>query len=59
MGNKLVNVATTENHPPLATALRKFGRAWHTVADIDQAQVNALILRMLSNDPNLESTVHQ
>ena len=38
MGNKLVNVATTETHPPIANAMRKLGRTWHTVADLDQAQ---------------------
>jgi len=38
MGNKLVNVATTEAHPPIANAMRKLGRSWHTVADLDQAQ---------------------
>jgi predicted RNase H-like nuclease (RuvC/YqgF family) len=38
MGNKLINVATTEAHPPLANALRKIGRTWHNVADLDQAQ---------------------
>lgn len=38
MGNKLINVATTEAHPPLGNALRKIGRAWHSVADLDQAQ---------------------
>ncbi|KAG8865405.1 Vacuolar protein sorting-associated protein 17 [Tulasnella sp. 330] len=38
MGNRLVNVATTEAHPPLAVALRKFGRTWHSVGDLDQAQ---------------------
>ncbi|GBE79927.1 Vps5 C terminal like-domain-containing protein [Sparassis latifolia] len=38
MGNKLVNVATTEAHPPLGHALQKLGRAWHSVADLDQAQ---------------------
>ncbi|KIY49439.1 hypothetical protein FISHEDRAFT_41755 [Fistulina hepatica ATCC 64428] len=38
MGNKLVNVAITEAHPPLANALRKIGRAWHSLADLDQAQ---------------------
>jgi hypothetical protein len=38
MGNKLVNVATTEAHPPLGNALRKLGRTWHSVADLDQAQ---------------------
>jgi predicted RNase H-like nuclease (RuvC/YqgF family) len=38
MGNKLINVATTEAHPNLANAMRKIGRAWHSVADLDQAQ---------------------
>jgi hypothetical protein len=39
MGNKLVNVAATEAHPPLASAMKKFGRTWHSLADLDQAQV--------------------
>lgn len=38
MGNKLVNVAATETHPPIANAMRKLGRTWHTLADLDQAQ---------------------
>ncbi|KXN87976.1 Vacuolar protein sorting-associated protein 17 [Leucoagaricus sp. SymC.cos] len=38
MGNKLINVATTEAHPPLGNALRKLGRAWHSLADLDHAQ---------------------
>ncbi|EMD40944.1 hypothetical protein CERSUDRAFT_149507 [Gelatoporia subvermispora B] len=38
MGNKLVSVATTEAHPPLGNALQKLGRAWHSLADLDQAQ---------------------
>ncbi|EIW82305.1 Phox-like protein, partial [Coniophora puteana RWD-64-598 SS2] len=38
MGNKLVGVATTESHPPLANAIRKLGRTWHSLADLDQAQ---------------------
>ncbi|ESK94491.1 vacuolar protein sorting-associated protein vps17 [Moniliophthora roreri MCA 2997] len=38
MGNKLVNVATTEAHPPLGNVLRKLGRTWHSLADLDQAQ---------------------
>lgn len=38
MGNKLINVATTEAHPPLGNALRKIGRAWHSLADLDHAQ---------------------
>ncbi|KAF9513272.1 hypothetical protein BS47DRAFT_1296574 [Hydnum rufescens UP504] len=37
MGNKLISVATTESHPPLANALRKFGRAYHTIGDSDHA----------------------
>ncbi|EJD00944.1 uncharacterized protein FOMMEDRAFT_147630 [Fomitiporia mediterranea MF3/22] len=37
MGNKLVSVATAEAHPPLANALRKLGRTWHSVSDLDQA----------------------
>lgn len=59
MGNKLINVATTENHPPLATALRKFGRAWHNVADIDQAEVRILAFYVFPADTNLDSTVYQ
>ncbi|KAH7930687.1 hypothetical protein BV22DRAFT_1054414 [Leucogyrophana mollusca] len=38
MGNKLVSVATTEGHVPLGNALRKLGRSWHSLADLDQAQ---------------------
>lgn len=38
MGNKLINVATTEAHPPLGNALRKLGRTWHSLADLDHAQ---------------------
>ncbi|KAG7096701.1 hypothetical protein E1B28_004115 [Marasmius oreades] len=38
MGNKLINVATSEAHPPLANAFRKLGRTWHSLADLDQAQ---------------------
>lgn len=38
MGNKLVNVATTEAHPPLGNAMRKLGRAFHSLSDLDQAQ---------------------
>ena len=38
MGNKFVNVATTEAHPPLGNALRKIGRAYHSLSDLDQAQ---------------------
>lgn len=38
MGNKLLNVASTEAHPPLGNALHKLGRTWHSLADLDQAQ---------------------
>jgi hypothetical protein len=38
MGNKLINVATTEAHPNIGNAMRKLGRTWHSVADLDQAQ---------------------
>ncbi|KAJ7228363.1 Vps5 C terminal like-domain-containing protein [Mycena pura] len=38
MGNKLINVATTEAHPPLGNAFRKIGRGWHSLADLDQAE---------------------
>lgn len=38
MGNKLVDVAATEVHAPLASAVRKMGRSWHIYADIDAAQ---------------------
>ncbi|KAI0092205.1 Vps5 C terminal like-domain-containing protein [Irpex rosettiformis] len=38
VGNKLVNVATTEAHPPLGNAMRKLGRASHSLADLDEAQ---------------------
>lgn len=38
MGNKLINVATTEAHPPLGNAMRKLGRTWHSLADLDHAQ---------------------
>ncbi|XP_006459983.1 hypothetical protein AGABI2DRAFT_202522 [Agaricus bisporus var. bisporus H97] len=38
MGNRLINVATTEAHPPLGNALRKIGRAWHSLTDLDHAQ---------------------
>ena len=38
MGNKLINVATTEMHPPIANAFRKIGRVWHSLSDLDQAQ---------------------
>ncbi|KAL5508464.1 VPS17 [Sanghuangporus vaninii] len=37
MGNKLISVASAEAHPPLANALRKLGRTWHSVSDLDQA----------------------
>jgi hypothetical protein len=38
MGNKFINVATTEAHPPLGNAFRKIGRAWHSLADLGHAQ---------------------
>lgn len=38
MGNKLVDVAAAEIHPPLAFAVRKMGRSWHTYADLDTSQ---------------------
>jgi len=38
MGNKLVDVAAAEVHPPLAAAVRKMGRSWHTYADLDTSQ---------------------
>lgn len=38
VGNKLVNVATTEAHPPLGNAFRKLGRAYHSLSDLDEAQ---------------------
>lgn len=44
MGNKLVSTASTETHPPLGVAMRKFGRAWHSLADLDQAQVGRVCL---------------
>lgn len=31
-------MATTEAHPPLGNALRKIGRAWHSLTDLDHAQ---------------------
>lgn len=37
MGNKLISVATAEAHVPLANALRKLGRTWHSISDLDQA----------------------
>lgn len=33
-----MNVATTEAHPPLGNAMRKLGRAYHSLADLDEAQ---------------------
>lgn len=45
MGNKLISVATTDSHPPLGNALRKIGRVWHNMADIDQAEsVNECVI---------------
>lgn len=38
VGNKLLNVATTEAHPPLGNAIRKLGRTYHSLSDLDQAQ---------------------
>ncbi|RDB20126.1 Vacuolar protein sorting-associated protein 17 [Hypsizygus marmoreus] len=38
MGNKLINVATTEAHPPLGNAFRKIGGTWHSLADLGHAQ---------------------
>ncbi|KAI0774461.1 Vps5 C terminal like-domain-containing protein [Fomes fomentarius] len=38
MGNKLVNVSSTEAHPPLGNAMQKVGRVFHSLADLDQAQ---------------------
>ena len=38
MGNKLVNVSSTEAHPPLGNAMQKVGRVYHSLADLDQAQ---------------------
>ncbi|KAG6817846.1 hypothetical protein H0H87_001678 [Tephrocybe sp. NHM501043] len=38
MGDKLINVATTEAHPPLGNAFRKIGRAWHSLTDLGHAQ---------------------
>lgn len=31
-------MATTEAHPPLGNALRKLGRTYHSLSDLDQAQ---------------------
>jgi predicted RNase H-like nuclease (RuvC/YqgF family) len=38
LGNKLINVASTETHVPLGNALRKIGRTWHSISDLDQAE---------------------
>lgn len=40
MGNRLINIATTEGHPPLGNTLQKLGRTWHmhSVADLDHTQ---------------------
>ncbi|KAI0772117.1 Vps5 C terminal like-domain-containing protein [Trametes elegans] len=38
MGNKFVNVSSTEAHPPLGNAMQKIGRVYHSLADLDQAQ---------------------
>lgn len=40
MGNKLVSVATTESHIPLGNAMKKLGRAWHSIGDNDHAHVS-------------------
>ena len=40
MGNKFVSFASTEIDPQLGNALRKFGRAWHSVADSEHAYVS-------------------
>ncbi len=53
MGNRLVNVATTEAHPPLATALRKLGRTWHNLGDLDQAQVDIPVILVSHTDGRL------
>lgn len=37
LGNKLINVASSETHPPIGNALRKLGRTWHSISDLDQA----------------------
>ena len=37
LGNKLISVATAEDHPPLANALQKLGRTLHSVSDLDNA----------------------
>jgi len=41
MGNKLLNAATTEANPLLALALRKVGRTWQTLGDIDLQQASS------------------
>lgn len=43
LGNKLLSVASTEGHPQLANALRKFGRVWHSVADSEQVYVSRVL----------------
>lgn len=40
MGNKLINVSTGEGHASLAAAFKKFGRTWHSLSDLGQAQVS-------------------
>jgi hypothetical protein len=42
MGNKLISVATTEAHPPLGLALRKYGRFVHIAGDMVNAEVECL-----------------
>lgn len=49
MGNKLISVATTEIHPPLAQALRKYGRSVHIAGDIVNAQVREDSLLPIGN----------
>lgn len=51
MGNKLISVASTESHPQLGNALRKFGRAWHTLADGDHTYVSMRVEHSRSNPP--------
>ncbi|KDQ08900.1 hypothetical protein BOTBODRAFT_191510 [Botryobasidium botryosum FD-172 SS1] len=41
MGNKLLNAATTEANLPLAAALRKVGRTWQTLGEIDLQQASS------------------
>lgn len=41
MGNKFVSSASTEIDPQLGNALCKFGRAWHSIADSEQAYVSS------------------